>query len=68
MTVLEELGRLIRSVPGPNAPAVQVAHWYERKAQMLEQIAEEDHTTRPTTLRQAEAAHRHALALLAECA
>jgi hypothetical protein len=68
MTVLEEMGRLIRSVPGPDAPVVQVARWYELKAHMLEQIAEEDQASRPNSLRQAEAAHQHALALLAECA
>jgi len=65
MTVLNELGQLIRSTPGPQAPPVQVAHWYERKAHMLEQLAQEDEANRPTALRQAAAAHRHANALLA---
>lgn len=65
MTMLDELGLLIRSTPGPQAPPVQVAHWYERKAHMLEQLALEDEAGRPTALRQAAAAHRHATALLA---
>jgi hypothetical protein len=65
MTVMEEMGRLIRSVPGPQATATQMARWYELKAHMLEQVAEEDEAGRPVALRQAEAAHRHATALLA---
>ena len=65
MTVMEELGRLIRSAPGPQASASQVAHWYELKAHMLEHLAEEDTAGRHIALRQAEAAHRHATALLA---
>ena len=66
MTVMEEMGRLIRSVPGPQASATQVAHWYELKAHMLEHLAEEDESCRNVALRQAEAAHRHALSLLAD--
>jgi hypothetical protein len=64
MTVMEELGRLIRSTPGPGASATQVAHWYELKAHMLEHLAEEDEAGRHTALCQAEAAHRHASALV----
>jgi hypothetical protein len=64
MTVMEELGRLIRSAPGPGSSAMQVAHWYELKAHMLEHLAEEDEAGRPTALRQAEAAHRHAKELV----
>lgn len=65
MTVLEEMGRLIRSVPGPRASATQLAHWYELKAHMLEQLAVEDEGDSQTALRQAEAAHRRAAALVA---
>ena len=65
MTVMEEMGRLIRSAPGPRASATQLADWYESKAHMLEHLAEEDEAGRYTALRQAEAAHRHAMALLA---
>ena len=65
MTVMEEMGRLIRSMPGPRASATQMAQWYELKAHMLEHLADEDEGGRRTALRQAEAAHRHATALLA---
>ncbi|HEV8555971.1 MAG TPA: hypothetical protein VGR06_06170 [Actinophytocola sp.] len=65
MTVLDELGQLIRTAPGLQAPPTQVAHWYELKAHMLEQLAQEDEASRPTALRQAAAAHQHATALLA---
>ncbi|MFL6141776.1 MAG: hypothetical protein ACJ72N_07905 [Labedaea sp.] len=67
MTVLEEMGQLIRSTPGPLASATQLARWYELKAHMLEHLAEEDAASRRTALRQAEAAHRHATDLLAGC-
>jgi hypothetical protein len=65
MTTMEEMGRLIRSAPGPRASATQVAHWYERKACLLEHLAEEDQSRRQSTLRQAVAAHQHAAVLLA---
>jgi hypothetical protein len=65
MTVMEEMGHLIRSRPGPRASVTQLAHWYELKARMLEHLAEEDEPGRRTALGQAEAAHRHATELLA---
>ncbi len=68
MTVMDEIGELIRSKPGPDASPVQLADWYELKAHMLEQAAAQDQANRHTTLRQAGAAHRHAAALLANCA
>ena len=68
MTVMEEMGRLIRSTPGPRASVTELAHWYELKAHMLEHLADEDESGRRTALRQAEAAHRHASLLLASCA
>jgi hypothetical protein len=64
MTLLEELGHLSRSMPGPSASASEIAHWYERKAHMLEHIAAEGGAGRQAALRQAEAAHRHATELL----
>lgn len=67
MTVMEEMGRLIRSAPGLEASATQVARWYELKAHLLERLAEEDAADRPTALRQAAAAHRRASTLLAGC-
>ena len=60
MSVLEEMGTLIRTTPGPRASAAEVARWYELKARMLEHVAEESRTGRGTALRQAAAAHRHA--------
>lgn len=68
MTVLEEMGRLIRAKPGPRASVTEVAHWYELKAHLLEHIADEDRAGRNAALRQAEAAHRHAEELLATAA
>jgi hypothetical protein len=68
MTVMEEMGRLIRATPGPQASAAEVAHWYELKANLLEHIADEDRAGRSTALRQAEAAHRRAEKLLAAAA
>ena len=52
-------------MPGPSASASEIAHWYERKANMLEHIAAEGGAGRQIALRQAEAAHRHATELLA---
>lgn len=68
MTVMEEMGRLIRATPGPRASAAEVAHWYELKAHLLEHIADEDRAGRTAALHQAEAAHRHAEELLATAA
>ena len=62
-TVLEEMGQLIRSTPGPHASPAEVAHWYELKAHMLELVADEDRAGRYDALRQAAAARRHASAL-----
>lgn len=68
MTVMDEIGHLIRSKPGPDASPVQLADWYEQKAHMLEQVAAEGQANRHLSLRQAGAAHRRAAALLAKCA
>ena len=67
MTVMDEIGLLIRSKPGPDASPHQLAHWYERKAHMLEQVAQQGQANPHTTLRQATAAHNRAAALLATC-
>lgn len=40
-STLIEMGALLRSVPGPDAPAAEVAAWYERKATLLEHVAME---------------------------
>ncbi|HET9141694.1 hypothetical protein [Actinophytocola sp.] len=65
MTVMEELGQLIRSRPGPYASASEIGRWYERKANMLERVAAENGADQQIMMRQAEAAHRHATELLA---
>jgi len=40
-SVLVEMGRVLRSAPRPGAPAVEVAAWYVRKAELLELVASE---------------------------
>ncbi len=65
MTVLEEMGLVMRSVPGPRASVEDVARWYERKAHLLEHIAADGAADVRGTLRQADAAHRRAMDLLA---
>lgn len=39
-SVLIEMGRVLRAVPRPDAPAREVAAWFECKAQLLEHIAQ----------------------------
>lgn len=62
-STLLEIGDLVRTRPGLDAPATVVAAWYEQKAVVLHHIATE------TGDRDAEqcsrAAHAHALELLA---
>ncbi|MFC4855674.1 hypothetical protein [Actinophytocola glycyrrhizae] len=57
MTMLEEMGHVMRTAPGPAADAHEVADWYHRKAQLLDHLATGSQST--------EAAHMHALAALA---
>jgi hypothetical protein len=64
MTVLEEMGVVIRAVPGPLASPVELARWYELKAHLLEHIAEDGADDAENVLCQANAAHRHAATLL----
>lgn len=66
MTALEEMGIVLRAVPGPRSSVHEVALWYELKAHLLEHLAGEDHATADRMHRQASAAHQHALALLVE--
>ena len=40
-SVLREIGFVQRCVPGPDAPATDVAAWYRLKAQLWEKIAAE---------------------------
>jgi hypothetical protein len=54
MSTLEEMGHVMRSVPGPAASPDEVADWYRRKARLLDHLA----TGGPA----AEAGRMHALA------
>jgi hypothetical protein len=63
MTVLEEMGMVIRSVPRADATDAEIAQWYERKAALLQRIAADDPTYADNARHQAEAASRHAAAL-----
>lgn len=64
-SVLEEMTLLMLAVPGPKAADVEVAAWYERKAHLLEHIAEGGGPDADFARVQAVAAHRHAARLLA---
>ena len=39
MTTLEEMGRVMRAVPGPHAGVHEIADWYTRKAHLLDRLA-----------------------------
>jgi hypothetical protein len=67
MTALEEMGIVLRAVPGPRAADHEVASWYERKARLLEHLADEAAAAAEADRMhaQATAAHRHAATLLA---
>jgi hypothetical protein len=39
MTTLEEMGIVMRAVPGPHAGVDEVASWYTRKAHLLDRLA-----------------------------
>ncbi len=38
-TTLEEMGIVMRAVPGPHAGVDEVADWYTRKAHLLDRLA-----------------------------
>lgn len=63
MTVLEEMTKVMLSVPGPNASDDEVAAWYELKAHLLEHIAAEEAVDTEETRQQAELAHRRSAEL-----
>jgi hypothetical protein len=65
MSALIEMGEVLRSVPGPDAPAAVVAAWYERKADLFEHVAVEGGPDAHGAAVLAEQAHRHAAELLA---
>lgn len=68
MSVLREMTKVMMSVPGPGATPAEMAAWYERKARLLDRIAEEDDAGAEETRAQAAAARAHACALLDEAA
>jgi hypothetical protein len=39
MTVLEEMGNVMRAVPSPRSSVREIADWYHAKAQLLEHLA-----------------------------
>lgn len=56
-----ELSALLRSMPGPNTPTVERADWFDRKANLLDKIANGDPTSEAAEL--AQAARRQAAQL-----
>ena len=63
VSTLVEMGELVRSRPGLNAPRAVVAAWYEQKAVVLHHIAAESGD--PDAEECSRVAHAHAVALLA---
>jgi len=65
MTTLEEMGFVMRAVPGPRAGAHEVANWYTRKACLLDHLACDTVGSESERMRtQALLARRHAARLL----
>lgn len=67
MTALEEMGIVMRAVPGPSAGVHEIADWYRLKARLLDHLAAD--CTGPEALdmrRQARRARTHAAELLSE--
>lgn len=63
VSTLLEIGELVRSRPGLDAPANVVGAWYEQKAVVLHHIAAENGD--PDAEQYSQTAHAHAMALLA---
>jgi hypothetical protein len=63
VSTLLEIGELVRTRPGLDAPPNVVAAWYEQKALVLRHVAAE--TGDANTQRCSRRAHEHAVALLA---
>lgn len=65
MTVLEEMGIVMRAVPSPRSSVREVADWYRRKARLLEHLALDSAGAEADRMRgNARAAARHAAKLL----
>ncbi|HYQ63875.1 hypothetical protein [Actinophytocola sp.] len=66
MTTLEEMGNVMRAVPGPRAGVHEVADWYTRKAHLLDRLAGDAAGTEAVRMhKQAVLARRRAAKLLA---
>jgi hypothetical protein len=66
MTTLEEMGIVMRAVPGPHAGVDEVADWYSRKAHLLDRLAVDTAGTEAVRMhKQAILARRRAARLLA---
>jgi hypothetical protein len=66
MTTLEEMGTVMRAVPGPHAGVHEVAVWYTRKAHLLDRLADDTAGTEAVRMHtQAALARRRAATLLA---
>lgn len=63
MSGLREITQVMLSRPGPHAPPSAVAAWYERKADLLDQLAEEGGHEAEWAKAQAKVAREHARAL-----
>ncbi|GAA4417342.1 hypothetical protein ACFQV2_22765 [Actinokineospora soli] len=63
MSGLREITQVMLSQPGPHAPPHAVAAWYESKAALLEQLAEEGGPEAEWAKAQARLAREHARVL-----
>ncbi|GGS32281.1 hypothetical protein [Actinokineospora fastidiosa] len=63
MSGLREITEVMLSQPGPHAPPSVVAAWYERKAALLDQLAEDGGPEAEWAKAQARVAREHARAL-----
>lgn len=64
-TTLEEMGTVMRAVPGPHAGVDEIANWYSRKAHLLDRLAGDLAGTEAVRMhKQAILARRHAAKLL----
>jgi hypothetical protein len=65
MTALEEMGIVMRAVPGPAAGVGEIAGWYRLKAELLDHLAAESTGAEALDMRRkARRARAHAAELL----
>lgn len=68
MTALEEMGIVLRAVPGPRSSDREVADWYTLKATLLDHLASDTAGTEADRMRgMAATARRRAADLLSLC-